>query len=187
MPTAPILCIGALWEASNVFWDSAPANGRLLGVKAKALRGSPVNFCEQSGIYVLYADFTPIYVGQVNKRLYARLKEHHNKDDLRGRWNRFTWFGLRREIGGNKLSVPGVNFSISTKQLLNHLEAIMIHSFEPLLNGQDGRFGKVVTRYAQVRDERLGPSDRDLLELVVTNGKFLPPNTKITARGWKVE
>ncbi len=56
-----------------------------------------------------------------------------------------------------KLSTPDANFQIRTNQLLDHLEAMMIHAFEPALNGQEGRFGKSVISYKQVCDERLGP------------------------------
>lgn len=187
MPSAPILCLGARWRADDVYWRSAPGNGKLLGVRAKALTSPEANFSEQSGIYVLYADFTPIYVGQVNKRLFARLKEHYLTDDFAGRWDRFTWFGLRNVIGGNNptLSIPGVTFHISTTQLLNHLEAIMIHSFEPALNGQEGRFGEMVTRYKQIRDPRLGPNERKLLEGMAVKGNLVPDGKTITKTGWK--
>ncbi len=187
MPTAPILNLGARWKAQDVYWNSAPKNAKLLGASAKY--GPRANFVYQSGIYVLYANFTPIYVGQANQSLFVRLKEHHLRDDFVGRWDRFSWFGFRRVIGGDnpRLSVPGVNFSISTKQLLNHLEAIMIHGFEPTLNGQDGRFGESVVRFDQIRDERLGPDDRDLIEMIATKTEALPKGMRITKTGWKSE
>jgi hypothetical protein len=179
--------LGARWRAEDIYWYSGPKNGKLLGVRLKALSSTVANFSSQSGIYILYDNFTPIYVGQANRRLFARLKEHHLTDDLAGRWDRFTWFGLRKVIGGNRpsLSRPGVDFHISTKQLLDHLEAIMIHSFEPALNGQEGRFGGKVIRYKQVRDPRLGPNDRDLLEKMAIKGKLVPDGSIITKTGWK--
>lgn len=126
MPSAPVLSIGAVWRAEDVFWRSAPKNGKMLGVHAKAMKGPTANFAHQSGIYVLYSDFTPIYVGQANTTLFARLKQHHETDDLVGRWDRFTWFGFRKVVGGKKprLSKPGVDFHVSPSQLLDHLEAI---------------------------------------------------------------
>ena len=183
MPQAPILCIGAMWEARHVYWDAA-TTGELCGVPSRARRKPPKNFAEQSGIYVLYADFSPIYVGQCNKTLFWRLKMHHYEDDLAGRWDRFSWFGFRRAIAAG-LSVAGVDFHISTRQLLDHLEALLIHSFEPPMNGQEGRFGKKVIRYKQIRDKRLGPDDRELAEMTARNGKFLDAGYKITKRGWK--
>jgi len=187
MPEAPILNLGVRWRAQDVYWDTSTQNAKLLGVKTKALRGPKANFAHQSGIYILYADFTPIYVGQANKTLFARLKSHHLHDDLAERWDRFSWFGFRRVIGKSEptLSKPGVNFHISTRQLLDHLEAMMIHAFEPTLNGQVGRFGESVIRYKQVRDERLGPGDRQLIETIASKGKFLPNGKEITKTGWK--
>ena len=166
MPSAPILCVGARWWAEDVYWYSAPKTAQLNGVPRKNVTAPVANFAHQSGIYILYSDHTPIYVGQANKTLFARLKAHHLTDDLAGRWDAFTWFGFRAVVGGKdpRLSKPSTKFSISTTQLLDHVEAAMIHAFEPPLNGQEGRFGEGVTRYKQVRDSRLGPTDRELLE-----------------------
>jgi hypothetical protein len=83
------------------------------------------------------------------------------------------------------LSKPGASFSISTTQLLDHFEAAMIHAFEPPLNGQEGRFGDGVTRYKQVRDSRLDPTDRELLEGMALVGKLVPAGKRITKSGWK--
>ena len=187
MPSAPILCVGARWKASDVYWHTAPVNAKLCGVRARALTSPSANFALQTGIYILYADFTPVYVGQANKTLFARLKHHYLADDLVGRWDRFTWFGFRGVGVGNdpKLSKPDVSFHISTKQLLDHLEAAMIHGFEPPMNGQEGRFGKAVKRYKQVRDPRLGPNDRGLLESMAVKGGLVPDGKKITKTGWK--
>lgn len=81
--------------------------------------------------------------------------------------------------------MPDTNFSISTNQLLDHFEAAMIHAFEPPLNGQEGRFGDKVIRYRQVRDARLGPTDRELLEAMAIAGDMVPIGKKITRSGWK--
>lgn len=187
MPSAPILSLGARWLATDVYWKTSAKNGHLLGVPVNGKLQAPANFAEQSGIYILYSDFTPVYVGQANRRLFARLKHHYVGDDLVGRWNRFTWFGFRKVVGGvePRLSNADANFHITPNQLLNHLEAALIHGFDPSMNGQDGRFGKAVKRYRQVRDDRLGPTDRELLEHVVTIGKFLPKSLALTKSGWK--
>ena len=179
--------MGSRWKAEDVFWRSAAKNAKLLGVPAKARRSSEANFAQQSGIYVLYSDFIPIYVGQANCTLFSRLKMHYVSGDFVGRWDRFTWFGFREVIGGNKpvLRMAGSDFHITTNQLLDHLEAMLIHSCEPRLNGQEGRFGKGVTRYKQVRDPRLGPSDRELIEAMAVKGNLVPSGKKVTPSGWK--
>ncbi|HQP35686.1 MAG TPA: hypothetical protein PLI95_10910 [Polyangiaceae bacterium] len=179
--------MGARWKAEDVYWRTSAQNAELRGVRQDKVRGIVANFAEQSGIYVLYANFVPIYVGQANKTLWARLHMHMFKDDLAERWDRFTWLGFRKVIGGAspKLSDPDSVFHISPKQLLDHFEAALIHAFEPPMNGQEGRFGKGVVRYKQVRDERLGPSDRNLLECMAEQGDVLPQGKKITKTGWK--
>ncbi len=187
MPTAPILTLGARWKAEDVYWYTSHANAKLLGVNRAGVTGPVANFAHQSGIYVLYANFVPVYVGQANKTLWARLHQHMFHDDLAERWDRFTWLGFRKVVGGYspKLSKPDSAFHISPGQLLDHLEASLIHAFEPPMNGQEGRFGRDVVRYKQVRDDRLGPDDRTLLEDMAVQGDLLPQGRAITKTGWK--
>lgn len=187
MPNAPILCLGARWYGADVYWNTSPDNAILAGVPRQNVTAPAVNFAHQSGIYILYSDDRPMYVGQANKTLFARLKHHWLIDDLAGRWNCFTWFGMRRVIGGKnpRLSDAEPKFNIEKSQLLDHFEAAMIHAFEPPMNGQEGRFGKQVWRYKQVRDSRLGPTDRLLMEGIATTGGFVPDGKIITKTGWK--
>ncbi len=126
------------------------------------------NFREQSGIYVLYADYEVVYVGQSgfgNQKLFARLKQHR-ADDLGERWNRFSWFGIRRVNKSGKLSAETAAVHPTLKTVLNHVEGVLIHAVEPSMNGQKGRFGRKVVRYLQVRDSRLGPTTEKMVELV---------------------
>jgi hypothetical protein len=48
---------------------------------------------------------------------------------------------------------------------LNQIEAVMIASAEPSLNKQGGRFGKN-RKFLQVRDERLGPTQEEMIKSV---------------------
>lgn len=189
MPSAPILCLGAHWKACNVYWKTAPANGALYGVNSRNLTGHHVNFGHQTGLYILYGDYKPVYVGQANQSLFARLQMHYRKDDLVGRWDTFTWLGMRRALAGADpdLSNNESSFNIKRSQLLDHFEAAMIHAFEPPMNGQEGRFGSSVVRYSQVRDDRLGPSDRELYEMIAKVSGALPQGTRITPSGWRNE
>ena len=66
---------------------------RLLGVQQTG--STPVNFTEQVGVYVLYDVHRPVYVGRVTEpRIGIRLFDH-TRDRLTGRWDRFSWFGVR--------------------------------------------------------------------------------------------
>ena len=118
----------------------------------------PVDFREQSGVYVLYADYRIVYVGQAgggNQKLFARLRQHR-RDALSQRWNQFSWFGIRRVKQNNELSVEAEGAHSTHGEVLDHIEAILIHTAEPPLNRQGGRFGEGVEQYLQRRDKDLG-------------------------------
>jgi hypothetical protein len=104
-------------------------------------------------------------VGQVGAgrgTLFSRLK-NHRKNDLAGPWNRFSWFGVLWVRRNTKLSSKTDALHPGLSEVLNRIEAILIHTAEPPMNGQGGRFGKNVIRYKQVKDPRLMPSTDAML------------------------
>ncbi|HKO36051.1 MAG TPA: hypothetical protein VJV21_06200 [Pyrinomonadaceae bacterium] len=142
--------------------------GSLLGVPAKNVTADVIDFREQSGIYVLYSDYKVIYVGQCGlgkQKLFIRLKQHRT-DDLAERWDRFSWFGIRRVLGNGRLSKEKLAVHPSLTNVLNHIEGVLIHAVEPAMNSQKGRFGNRVKRYLQIRDGRLGPTTDKMLQLL---------------------
>ncbi len=146
--------MGLFWREDWVFWGRPKNQGRLLGVPARNLKAIPTDFREQTGIYVLYADYSLVYVGQTGlkqQRLFSRLKQHR-KDDLAGRWNRFSWFGIRRAINHGQLSKDVSATHPPLKTVLDQIEGLVIHAAEPSMNGQGGRLRKSVTRYIQHKD-----------------------------------
>jgi hypothetical protein len=167
---AIISSIGLFWERDNVFWGTQKNPGKLLGIPRTSKKSTPVDFRDQIGIYILYADFDPVYVGQAGKnkndqRLFIRLRNHLT-DDLEGRWNKFSWFGL---LGvnkvGNKLQKPSDAFQrTNLSDGLDQLEGILINAMEPSLNSQNGRFGDSVVKYIQIRDERLGKTQEEMIK-----------------------
>jgi hypothetical protein len=170
-----IRTIGLFWREDHVFWGAGSKPGSLLGVPSNYKTGAPVDFRDQIGIYVLYSGYQIIYVGQAgrgNQRFFDRLKQHRT-DDLAARWNRFSWFGVRGVTQTCELTAVPKKRHPELGNVLNHIEAILIHSVEPPLNRQSGRFGDKVTRYLQVRDERLGPTHE---EIILKLGSFLNRN-----------
>jgi hypothetical protein len=160
-----IQTIGLFWRPDQIFWGAGSKPGKLLGVPASSTTSPPIDFREQSGIYVLYSEFHPIYVGQAgsgNQKLFARLKQHRT-DDLSERWDRFSWFGLRRVLGSGDLSKENLATHPALSVVLNHMDAVLIHAMEPAHNRQGGRFGDQVERYLQIRDSRLGPTPEEML------------------------
>ena len=157
--------IGLFWRPDQIHWGAGSQPGKLLGVLASAVTSDPVDFREQSGIYVLYSEFHPIYVGQAgsgNQKLFVRLKQHRS-DDLSERWDRFSWFGLRRVLNNGNLAKETQAAHPDLDVVLNHMEAVLIHAMEPAHNRQGGRFGPGVERYLQTRDDRLGPTPEEMI------------------------
>jgi hypothetical protein len=163
---------GLFWRPEDVYWGEVGAGkkGHISGYRwGDAAR--VVDFGQQVGTYVLYADYKLLYVGQTGvgaQRLRARLIQHR-RDHLAGRWNQFSWFGFRRvrvPNGDNDLAeladnVPPEPFGI----MMDQLEAILIYAAEPPLNRQGGRFGEEVHQYLQYRDEEdLGPSHEKMIK-----------------------
>lgn len=158
---------GLFWKADSVFWGTGGRGneGKLLGVRAKERTMMPVDFREQRGVYVLYADYDLVYVGQVgrgNDRLLNRIKKHRT-DSLSGRWNQFSWFGITRVLNTGRLAEDAINVNTENAQVLDHIEAILIHAAEPKQNRQGGRFGEKVEQYLQRRDKRLGPTAEEMI------------------------
>ncbi|MHB8355526.1 MAG: GIY-YIG nuclease family protein [Vulcanimicrobiaceae bacterium] len=160
--------MGLFWRSDNVFWGrpGPEGDGRILGVPAKNRSAASVDFREQEGIYVLYSEYRAVYVGQTaeSQGLLKRLNQHL-ADDLAERWDRFSWFGLRRvNASSNRLGKTTAVRHVLNDKVLNHIEGILIHAVEPPLNRQHGRFGEDVIRFLQVRDERLGPSQEEMIK-----------------------
>jgi excinuclease UvrABC nuclease subunit len=135
-----------------------------LGKPAKKKKAEPIDFREQTGIYVLYDNFKVLYVGQAgygNAKLFNRLKAHFT-DSLADRWNRFSWFGLRWVKADGDLSGETKAKHPPIGDVLNHMEAILIASTEPALNRQGGRWGKAV-QYLQDEDTELEPRTEEMI------------------------
>lgn len=138
-----IRAYGLFWEASEVDWTGQDSLGdlTLLGRRKErkpALR--VVNFWEQRGIYVLYNDYGPYYVGKthgVTMSLGERLKDHalgRNGSPHKGKWTRFSWFGWRGvleaqdELGLQKLREMPTKLLTDSENTVGDIEALLIYA-----------------------------------------------------------
>jgi len=101
------------------------------------------NFWQMSGVYALYMNNDLIYVGQASvENLGDRLKHHNTKDELRHRWNSFSWYGTRSvgktrdTMGLYRLLSPKKHGTASTKNLIDVLETLAIRIIDPPMNRQ---------------------------------------------------
>jgi len=128
---------GLFWREDEVLWF--PGAGAKNGFRILGRRGShkPVvqvaDFRHQRGIYILYGDYGPHYVGLARKRpLGDRLKDHLS-NKLEGKWDRFSWFGFKsvmkkkNDDGLQQLreEVPE-HAKIAPHKLIGDIEALLI-------------------------------------------------------------
>ena len=146
--------MGLFWQRDKVLWAGNRKVGKaaMSGVRPGAKHKGEVDFWEQTGIYALYADYHLIYVGQAglgDKSYIGGRLRGHTKDNLAGRWDMFSWFGLRKVRENRKLGAKLQKAHSTWKELADVLEGILIEVAEPPQNSQKGRFGAGVHRYIQ--------------------------------------
>ncbi len=126
-----ISSFGMFWRKDAVEWTAAP---KLLGMQQ--IGATPVDFCSQIGIYLLYDGREVIYVGRTTDRPLGRRLYEHTFDRMSARWDRFSWFGLL------PVSDTGVLGRLPAKyeaaKLIPALEAILIEALEPRQNRKRG-------------------------------------------------
>jgi hypothetical protein len=91
---------GYFWRRDEVEWT--PGSGtrfELLGRRGVNRPGLRVaDFRDQRGLYVLYGNYGPYYVGLARQQgIGDRLKDHTSDQHGDG-WDRFCWFGFRRVL-----------------------------------------------------------------------------------------
>ena len=165
--TGLINAFGMFWERQQVSWaKSKPA---LLGIEQT--KAKPIDFCNQIGVYILYDNYHPIYVGRTTSdRLGIRLREHHTTSRFQGRWNRFSWFGICPIGEDGKLLDPTV--PTDSDAVVASMEALLIEAMEPAQNRKRGD-GFSGVEYLQVNDPELEQqlAERQILERLIRGVK----------------
>jgi hypothetical protein len=118
------------WQRDLVLWSGTP---KLLGRQGAG--ATDVNFVDQVGVHLLHDRGRVIYVGRAVDTLFVRLKTH-TTDRLGGRWDRFSWFGLRSVAANGQLSDSKVPWS--QEVVVETMESLLIESLEPPLNRRRG-------------------------------------------------
>lgn len=142
-----ISSFGMYWNREQVDWEKSPT---LLG-KERNL-SDPIDFSEQSGVYVLYDVHRPVYVGRATSNNMAKRLQDHTTDRLKGRWDRFSWFGILPVQESVKLHKQGI-VGLDTDVFVSALEALLIEALEPSQNRKKGEYFGV--EYIQDEDPSL--------------------------------
>lgn len=126
-----ISSFGMFWRKDAIEWGPNP---KLLGMQQ--IGATPVDFCKQLGIYLLYDGREVMYVGRTTDRPLGRRLYEHTVDRMSARWDRFSWFGLLPVSDTGALeSLPN---TYAAANLIPALEAILIEALEPRQNRKRG-------------------------------------------------
>jgi hypothetical protein len=131
---APVLikAYGEYWNPDLVEWDAK----QLLGRRSR-VRGREINVYEETGVYVLYKDFQPVYVGRAVKQPIGNRLAGHRRSRRKGpRWDTFSWFGIREILPSGKLKNRKKTFAATSEELIATLEALLILAIDPKLNSR---------------------------------------------------
>lgn len=154
-----ITSYGLFWRASEIDWNPGAGNKdafRLLG-RVGSNRGHIriADFRHQQGIYILYDDFGPCYVGLTRDQGLGKRLKDHTADGLKEKWDRFSWFGFRPMLKPRessmvlKLGDLGTDISEDTSTTIGDLEALLIKAIGPKINKSDMKF-KNAEEWAQI-------------------------------------
>lgn len=143
-----IQAFGMFWRRELVEWGTNP---RLLGQQQQGAKG--VDFCDQRGVYLLHDGQRVVYVGQASDQPLGRRLNQHITDRLNGRWDRFSWFGIRRVTTEGKLLDADLK-NLTLADIITTLEALLIEGLEPPQNRKRGEDFSAV-EYLQVEDPNL--------------------------------
>ena len=145
-----VVAYGLDWARDKVDWKSYA----LLGYDATydAIDPDPsqvINFADQQGVYLLHSWQSVVYVGKTTAReggLFQRLRTHHQRQVWSGKWERFSWFGIRRvSEEGDMIDGPDV----ASKEVVSALmESVLIETLRPSFNQQQGNYMGALYRQA---------------------------------------
>lgn len=94
---------GLFWRGDEIDWFPGKGNKGAFRLLGRQNANRPIlrmaDFRYQQGIYILYGNHGPYYVGLTMQGLGIRLK-NHQADNLAGQWDRFSWFGFCSVLKG---------------------------------------------------------------------------------------
>lgn len=152
---------GLFWRREEVDWAPGAGNAgvfRLLGRRNQNRPALQVaDFREQRGIYVLYDDYGPYYVGLAAKQDIGNRLRDHTLDDHADCWDRFSWFGFRRVLKGRdtdglqQLGAMPRQLVTGTASTIGDIEALLMHTLGTVgLGNKNSMRFKNADRWEQV-------------------------------------
>jgi hypothetical protein len=154
-----IRAYGLFWRADEIEWN--PGRGRAGEFRLLGRRGANrptrrvADFRTQRGLYILYGDYGPYYVGLTRRQDLGKRLKDHLADHHANRWDRFSWFGFRQVLkttddGLCKLKdLPSLSLG-SPDDAIADMEALLIKALGLAHNLKQMKF-KSAQEWTQVR------------------------------------
>jgi hypothetical protein len=131
-----IKAYGEFWNPFLTDWAGQKLEGR---AKLQVTRDGEkktvthtINFWKATGIYVLYNDFNPVYVGKTTV-LGKRIADHLS-DRFAGRWDMFSWYSVCKPNTSSGGVGKAVGRKVSVDSVISTLETLGIFITDPALN-----------------------------------------------------
>ena len=113
-------------------------------------RGTPVDFTNQIGVYILYNELRTVYIGRAGKEegtILSHVKSHREMGD-KDPWDTFSWFGFRPVgIDGSLQHIREV--STWDEEEIRDSEAMLVYVLNPPNNLRSGDY-RHIPRYFQL-------------------------------------
>ena len=161
-----VAAYGLHWERDKVDWSARrlygwdDANSNPMG----NYDDFAINFANQQGVYLLHSWDAVVYVGRTiaeNNGLFQRLHAHHSAPAWSAKWERFSWFGIRRVNSETGELYDGPDNA--SKQVVSSLmESVLIETLRPAFNRRQGDY--MGTLYRQLVDPDI--AEREARELM---------------------
>jgi hypothetical protein len=131
-------CYGLFWRRDEINWH--PGTGKKGEFRLLGRRGANnghlrvADFREQIGIYILYGDLGPYYVGLTREQSFGDRLRSHCSDKHANKWDRFSWFGFRAVLGGRdenrfqRLKAAAGAMNGKVDGIIGDVEAVLIKS-----------------------------------------------------------
>lgn len=126
---------GEFWYPDLVHWGTqGGTKGSLQGEWGPKRSLTQVDVWDQQGIYVLHHEWSVVYIGKADKTPLGVRIRLHRSDHLAGKWDSFSWYGIRGVKQDGSLGAEMQSKTVSRSDLISTLEAILIATNNPPQN-----------------------------------------------------
>jgi hypothetical protein len=158
--TTLIKAYGEFWNPDLVNWE------RTWQLNGSDSVGKIINVYEQRGVYVLYQDYVPVYVGMADRQSIGYRLQLHRESRRKGpRWDRFSWFGLKAINKNGTLRELNSHSHARTSELIATIEALLIRVINPPLNARREKFKNAIQLHQSDQDKPISETDRRLIDI----------------------